>query len=80
MLKGNKYVVDYREIFRLADMEFGLKWNQCQALFFDTNVLYYKGWKQLERAELECQEKTIAANVLILFMLKENLDEMIVLG
>jgi hypothetical protein len=40
---ATKNVFGFSEIFRFAEEKFGLSWNLCNSLFFDTEMIKYRG-------------------------------------
>jgi hypothetical protein len=39
--------VDFAEIFKYAEMKYGIQWNPCNSLFFSTEIIQYNritGW------------------------------------
>jgi len=85
-------IVDFSEIFRFADNRFGIDWNTCCDIFHRTEILAYPGSTELYLFDMKydlkqgfshCGDKKDqfkqAYEVLIAFMEKENVDEMLVL-
>jgi hypothetical protein len=70
-------VVSFSEIFYFAKEEFNVSWNDANDLFFG-NILRYKGYNDIWLEELD--EEDLAQKILIAFMKKNKVEEMLVLN
>lgn len=78
--------VDFSEIFQFAEKEYGIHWNPCNDLFFNTDIIRYNRnteiWLDEAKAEFEEDEDTNykkAHEIIVAFMEKNNLTKMMVL-
>ncbi len=79
--------VDFSDVFHFAEREFKVDWNTCNDIFFREEFFTYKGVSGVDLEELKGEliyiedEKTkLASNIMISFMEKNNLKEVLVLG